>query len=128
MVEPILNIDNAIWKAPSSIALRAGLRKFGLTPEDTAGSMRLVCPGKLKALIPGEHIVTIAGAYDRIAPPADIEELAQKWGAHYACFPQGHVGYTLMPESFRMAQKLWAADFAQGPSFTAPASEVMDAA
>ena len=128
LVEPILNIENAIWKAPSSVALRAGLRKFGITPEDTAGSMRLVCPGKLKALLPGQHIMAIAGEYDRIAPPADVEELAKKWGAYYACFPQGHVGYTLMPESFRMAQETWASDFAQGPSFTAPVSEVKDEA
>ncbi|HEX4141292.1 MAG TPA: hypothetical protein VHY09_13160 [Candidatus Methylacidiphilales bacterium] len=126
MVEPILNIENAIWKAPSSVALRAGLRKFGITPEDTAGSMRLVCPGKLRSLLPGHHILAIAGMYDRIAPPAEVEDLAKKWGAHYACFPQGHVGYTLMPESFRMAQEIWANDFAQGPSFTAPVSEVKD--
>ena len=56
----------------------------------------------------------------------EIEELAQKWGAHYACFPQGHVGYTLMPESFRMAQELWAGDFVRGPSFTLPAAELKD--
>jgi dienelactone hydrolase len=128
LVEPILNIENAIWKAPSSVALRAGLRKFGITPEDTAGTMRLVCPGKLKALLPGHHILALAGTYDRIAPPADVEQLAKQWGAHYACFPQGHVGYTLMPESFRMAQELWASDFAQGPSFTAPASALKDEA
>ena len=29
-----------------------------------------------------------------------------------------------MPESFRMAQEIWAADFAGGPSFTAPESEL----
>ena len=62
LVEPILNVDNAIWKAPSSVTLRAALRKFGLTPEDTAGSMRLVCPGKLKALMPGRHILHAGGA------------------------------------------------------------------
>jgi dienelactone hydrolase len=128
MVEPILNVENAIWKAPSSVALRAGLRKFGITQEDTARCMRLVCPGMLKALLPGEHILAIAGTYDRIAPPAEIEELARMWGARYAAFPQGHVGYTLMPESFRMAQEIWAADFARGPSFTASASELKNEA
>ncbi len=128
LVEPILNIDNAIWRAPSSVALRAMLRKVGITQEDTASSMRLVCPGRQNALMPGEHILMIAGSYDRVAPPADIEELARKWGGRFACFPQGHVGYTLMPESFRMAQMLWAGDFASGPSFAAPASSVKDEA
>jgi dienelactone hydrolase len=127
LVEPILNVDNAIWKAPSSIALRAALRKVGLTPEDTAESMRLVCPGKLQPQLPGRHMIMIAGAYDRVAPPADIEELARRWdNAHFACFPQGHVGYTLMPESFRMAQEFWSTDFAAGPSFAERAEEVRD--
>ena len=87
--------------------------------------MRLVCPGKLKPLLPGQHILTLAGQYDKIAPPEEIEALAKHWdNAHFACFPQGHVGYTLMPESFRMAQEIWGADFAQGPSFVASEPEV----
>ena len=52
LVEPILQIDNAIWKAPSSVTLRNALRKIGLGPEDTAASsMFSVCPGKLKPLL-----------------------------------------------------------------------------
>jgi predicted esterase len=91
--------------------------------------MRLVCPGKLKALLPGKHMLMLAGQYDQIAPPEEIEDLARSWDhAHFACFPQGHVGYTLMPESFRMAQEIWGADFAGGPSFTAPVSELKDEA
>jgi hypothetical protein len=125
LVEPILNIDNAIWRAPSSVALRAALTRVGLGPDDTGSSMRLVCPAKLKPLLNPNHILLLAGQYDQIAPPNEIEELSRLWGhAHFACFPQGHVGYTLMPESFRMAQEIWAADFASGPSFTAPASEL----
>jgi predicted esterase len=105
------------------------LRKIGITPEDTAGSMRLVCPHKLKTLLPGKNIVMIAGQYDKIAPPEEVESLARQWdNAHFACFPQGHVGYTLMPESFRIAQELWAADFAGGPSFTTPVSDLKDEA
>ena len=123
LVEPILNIDNAIWRAPSSVAMRAGLRKMGIGPEDTAGSMRLACPAKQKPLLAPANMLMIAGQYDKIAPAEEVEELARLWGgAHFACFPQGHVGYTLMPESFRMAQELWASDFASGPSFTAPVS------
>ena len=30
-----------------------------------------------------------------------------------------------MPESFRMAQEIWAADFAQGPSFAGPNPELV---
>jgi len=125
MVEPILHIDNAIWRSPSSVSLRAGLRKVGLGPEDTAINMRLVCPAQQKPLLRGEHILMLAGQYDQIARPEEIQELQRLWtGSHYACFPQGHVGYTLMPESFRMAQELWPADFVKGSSFTVPTSEL----
>jgi len=112
MVEPILDIDNAIWRSPSSISIRASLRRIGLGPQDTKGNMRLVCPLYQKPLIDPKHILMLAGQYDKIAPPEEIEELSRRWGGtHFACFPQGHVGYTLMPESFRMAQELWASDF-----------------
>jgi dienelactone hydrolase len=125
LVEPILDVDNAIWRAPSSVAMRAGLIRMGITPEDTARNMRLVCPAKQKPLLPPKNIIMLAGQYDQIAPPEEIEHLSRAWGgAHFACFPQGHVGYTLMPESFRMAQEIWASDFASGPSFTAPSSEM----
>ena len=125
LVEPIIHIDNAIWRSPSSVSIRASLRKIGIRPEDTAGSMRLACPANQKPLLDPAHILMLAGQYDKIAPPDEIEDLARIWGgAHFACFPQGHVGYTLMPESFRMAQELWAADFDAGPSFTASASEL----
>ncbi len=118
LVEPILNVDNAIWKAPSSIAVRTALKRVGLGPEDTAGSMRLVCPGKLQPLLPGKDILMIAGAYDQVAPADEIEELSRHWkGSTYACFAQGHVGYTLMPKSFQMAQILWPADFGNGGGF-----------
>jgi dienelactone hydrolase len=118
LVEPILNIENAIWRAPSSVMLRAKLRKVGLTAEDTSGSLRLVCPAHQQPVMEGRHILMLAGQYDRIAPPEEIEDLSRRWsGSHFACFPQGHVGYTLMPESFRMAQEIWASDFVQGRSF-----------
>lgn len=129
LVEPILDIDSAIWDAPSSVTMRAALNRMGIGPQDTAANMRLVCPAKQRPLLRPEHILLIAGQYDRIAPPEDIEALGKLWGGtHFACFPQGHVGYTLMPESFRMAQELWASDFHSGPSFTAPISEAMDPA
>jgi hypothetical protein len=118
LVEPILDVESAIWRAPSSVMLRAKLKRVGITAADTANSMRLVCPARQMPKMEGRHIIMLAGQYDRIALPQEIENLARRWeGSHFACFPQGHVGYTLMPESFRMAQEIWAGDFSQGRSF-----------
>jgi hypothetical protein len=35
------------------------------------------------------------------------------------------VGYTLMPESFRLAQEIWADDFEAGPSFADPVASLV---
>lgn len=114
LVEPILNVNTAIWASPASITIRAALRRAGVTAEDTRPHLRLCCPTHLKPLTQGENVILIAGEYDKIAAPEEISELHQAWpGSHFHCFPQGHVGYTLMPESFRLAQEVWKEDFQQ---------------
>ena len=121
LVEPILNADHAIWQSPASVTLRAALRRVGMKPVHTAPHLRLVCPTLLEPQTPTDKIILIAGEYDRIASPGQIRELHQAWaGSHYSCHPQGHVGYTLMPESFRIAQKTWPDDFQAPVGAAAP--------
>jgi dienelactone hydrolase len=125
LVEPILDMQNAIWRSPGSVSVRAALRKIDLGPAETAVNARLVCPSKLKPMLNPKHVLMLAGQYDQIAPPEEIEELSRLWGGtHFACFPQGHVGYTLMPESYRIAQEIWASDFETGTSFAGSAAEL----
>lgn len=112
LVEPILNIETAIWESPASITVRSHMRGHGIEREDLRPHLRLCCPSHQQPFTDGKHVLLIAGEYDQIAPPEQIAQLHQRWtGSHYHCFKQGHVGYTLMPESFRLAQELWAADF-----------------
>ena len=114
LVEPILQYrQRDLARAEFRRVARARCARSASRPEDTAGSMRLVCPAQAEAAArSGSTSSCSPGQYDQIAPPEEIEELARQWGgAHFACFPQGHVGYTLMPESFRMAQEIWAIRF-----------------
>lgn len=112
LVEPILNIETAIWESPASITLRYHMRNSGIQREDLRPHLRLCCPSHQRPHTEGKYVLMLAGEYDRIAPPEQIARLHQQWdGSHYHCFKQGHVGYTLMPESFRLAQLLWADDF-----------------
>jgi dienelactone hydrolase len=113
LVEPILKLESAIWTSPASVTVRSGLRRAGLTREGTRDHLRLCCPTYQKPQTDGKHVLLIAGEYDRIAPPEEVAQLHRQWeGSHFHVFKQGHVGYTLMPESFRMAQELWPQDFA----------------
>jgi len=112
LVEPILDLQAAIWDSPACATVRRVLRRRGITPELTAAHLRLCCPLHAPPRLDPRHVLLLAGTYDRIAPPATIRALHEKWaGSHFHEFPQGHVGYRLLPESFRLAAELWPEDF-----------------
>ncbi len=116
LVEPILNIETAIWNSPASRSIRATLKRHGVTPLHTESHLRFCCPSRQQPKLDGKNILLLAGKYDRISTPEQVEELHHLWnGSHFHCFKQGHVGYTLMPESFRSAQELWPKDFKKIP-------------
>jgi hypothetical protein len=106
LLEPIVDVDWAVWESPATIVLRRQLRQRGITREQVGQLMAKLCPGFNTPLLPTERILLLAGIFDRIATPETIRGLHTKWkGSHYAEFRQGHVGYQLMPESLRMAQE-----------------------
>ncbi|MDE1170367.1 MAG: hypothetical protein PW734_04025 [Verrucomicrobium sp.] len=113
LIEPILDIDAAVWHSPACAVLRRWLRRRGVTPEMTAPHMRLCSPLHAGApALPPERVLLLAGQYDRVAPPGVIRALHEKWrGSHFYEFPQGHIGYRLLPESFRLAGELWGGEF-----------------
>ncbi len=111
LVEPILDVQKTIWESPACAAIRWHLRRQGVLPEETARHMRLCCPLHVPPRLDPGHILMLAGSYDRIAPPETIRVLHRKWaGSHFHEFPQGHVGYRLLPESFRLAGELWGGE------------------
>jgi len=118
LVEPILDIDAAIWHSPACAAMRKALRREGIDEAHTEPHLRLCCPLQVPtpSWLDPRQVLMLAGTLDRIAAPATIRALHEKWvGSHYYEFPQGHVGYRLLPESARLAAELWPGDFA---SFT----------
>lgn len=116
LLEPITDIDHAIWRSPAAFTMRQQLRRENITQEDINRILRLFCPSYHKPLLEHKHILLIAGKFDLIAPPKSIQKLHTKWkGSHYAEFRQGHIGYQLMPESLRLAQKLMPDLFHFGP-------------
>jgi len=108
LLEPIVDVDLAVWESPATITLRSQLHKQGITREDTARFMHLVCPGRGKPLLSPEKILLVGGIFDRIAPVHTLRDLSAKWtGSRYAEFRQGHVGYQLMPQSLRLAKEAY---------------------
>jgi pimeloyl-ACP methyl ester carboxylesterase len=114
LLEPIADVDHAVWESPAAITLRRQASARGIRRQDVARHLRLVCPSQCRPLLNPERILLVGGLFDRIAPVRSLRALHQAWpGSTYAEFRQGHVGYQLMPESLRMAQERFPALFSQ---------------
>jgi pimeloyl-ACP methyl ester carboxylesterase len=113
LVEPILNIESAIWRSPATLGMRQILKSHKIGPAHTQKHLRLCCPSHARPLLNPSDVLLMAGEFDRIAHPDEIHSLHQAWqGSRYQIAPQGHVGYTLMPRSFQWARQTWPEDFA----------------
>jgi hypothetical protein len=109
LMEPIVNVDHAIWQSPTGLALRRELRRIGIEPELPARSFPLTSPLHGMPLCGGERVLLAAGEYDTIARAEDVAELQSRWkGASLITEPQGHFGYRLMPAAWRwLEEKGW---------------------
>lgn len=113
LLEPIADVDWSWWESPATLAIRAQLRARGLTRAMVAPHVRLVCPSLHTPLMDPGRIMLLAGSFDRIAPPGVVRRLHERWpGSHYREYPQGHVGFKLMPASLALGQRLWPELFA----------------
>lgn len=112
LLEPIVDVDLAIWESPASRTIQRQLKKRGISRELVQRHMRMVCPTHHQPAVDPARIMLVAGTFDRIAPPHSIRALQDVWpGCYYDEFRQGHVGYQLMPESLRLAQERFPAMF-----------------
>ncbi len=105
LLEPIVDVDFAVWESPATWTLRRQLLRRGISRELVRRELFRFCPSYHTPLVSPDHIILVAGTFDRIATPESIRKLHEKWpGSHYAEFRQGHVGYQLMPETLKLAR------------------------
>jgi len=104
LLEPIVDLDHALWESPVSLVIRSQLRRAGMDRGRTAGYLPLLCPRHHQPAMAVERILLMAGRQDRIAPPRIVRALSDSWpGSAYVEADQGHVGYTLMPVCWQYA-------------------------
>lgn len=97
LMEPIVDVEHAIWTSPAGLALRRELRRVGIEHQQIERHFRLVSPLHGDPLDAAERVLFCAGRFDHIAPGADIARLHQRWaGSEYFEVPQGHFGYRMM--------------------------------
>jgi len=106
LLEPIVDVDHAIWHSPTGLALRRELRRTGIPAELPARHFPLISPLHAMPLCDPTRVLLAAGEYDTIARLEDIRRLHAQWpGAELATEPQGHFGYRLMPAAWAWLQQ-----------------------
>lgn len=98
LLEPIVDIEHAIWVSPAGAALRRELRACRIEQSLIERHFHLTSPLHGQPLCGGDRVVFIGGEYDRIARMEDITQIHRLWmGSTLLSVPQGHFGYRMMP-------------------------------
>jgi len=107
LMAPIVNVEHAIWESPASAFMRRELRRAKIEPSLVARHFHLSSPMHNEPLCSAERVLFVAGEFDLIARPADIEKIQQKWrGSELLRVRQGHFGYRMLRETIgRLKQR-----------------------
>lgn len=100
LMAPIVNVEHAIWQNPGTVSMSRKLRRSKIEPALVARHFHLSSPLHNHPLCPAERVLFVAGEFDSIARPIDIEAIHQKWrGSQLLRVRQGHFGYRMMHET-----------------------------
>jgi 1-acyl-sn-glycerol-3-phosphate acyltransferase len=100
LMTPIVNVDHAIWQSPVAATIRRRLARAKITPSMVARHFHLSSPIANQPLCSAERVLFVAGKFDSIVRPEDIEAIHTKWrGSDLLHVPQGHFGYRVMRET-----------------------------
>jgi pimeloyl-ACP methyl ester carboxylesterase len=100
LMAPIVNVEHAIWESSAAIFMRRELRRAKIEPSLVARHFHLSSPMHNQPLGSAERVLFVAGDFDLIARPADIESIHHRWrGSELLRVRQGHFGYRMMRET-----------------------------
>jgi pimeloyl-ACP methyl ester carboxylesterase len=102
LLQPIADIEHAIWKNPAAFMIRKTLLAAKIHPGVSRRHAHLTSPLDGRPACEGKRVLIIGGAYDTIAPPSVLKRLAAAWpDSRFALVEQGHFGYAAMREAIR---------------------------
>ena len=98
LLEPIVDVEHAIWTSPAGSALRRELRARGITHSLIEQHFHLTSPMHGMPLCDPSRVILLAGEWDLIARKEHIAALHERWrGSELLHVRQGHFGYRMMP-------------------------------
>jgi pimeloyl-ACP methyl ester carboxylesterase len=106
LMAPIVNVEHAIWKSPAARFMRRELRRANIDSSLVARHFHLSSPMHNQPLCDPARVLFVAGEFDLIARPEDVEEVHGKWcGSELLRVPQGHFGYRMLRETIARLKK-----------------------
>jgi pimeloyl-ACP methyl ester carboxylesterase len=102
LLQPLVDIEEAIWNSPAAFAIRSRLRRHLIEPGISRRHAHLSCPFEQKSLIDSRRIHLLAGEFDQIVPVETLQRFAETWDVrNFEIVPQGHFGYVAMNRVLR---------------------------
>ncbi len=106
LMAPIVNVEHAIWQSPVTAGMSRKLRRANIDSALVARHFHLSSPLQNEPLCPADRVLFVAGEFDSIARPIDIEQIHQKWrGSELLRVRQGHFGYRMLRETIAQLQE-----------------------
>ena len=107
LMAPIVNVEHAIWENPAAAFMRRELRRIKIDPSLIARHVRLSSPMHNEPICGADRVLFVAGEFDLISRPSDVEKIQQKWrGSELLRVRQGHFGYRMLRETMaRLRQR-----------------------
>jgi 1-acyl-sn-glycerol-3-phosphate acyltransferase len=100
LMAPIVNVEHAIWESPAARFMRRELHRANIKPSLIARHFHLSCPMHNQPLCDADRVLFVAGEFDLIARPEDVEKIHGHWhGSELLRVPQGHFGYRMLRET-----------------------------
>ena len=102
LLQPIADVENAIWESPASRTIRSQLNKASIPPGITRRHAHLTSPKDGRPLCDSRRILLVGGIYDEIVPLTILRNLQNAWpGSRLIEVRQGHFGYSAMGVALR---------------------------
>jgi len=102
LLQPIADVEHAIWKSPASRTIRAQLDKARIPAGITRRHAHLTSPKDGHPLCDPGRILLVGGSFDSIVPFGILRNLQDAWrGSRLIEVKQGHFGYAAMGAALR---------------------------
>ena len=107
LIQPIVNVEHAIWENPGSRSMRRILRAQGIERGMSEHHAALTSPLHGTPSCGGDRVILTTGLYDTVSPPSEMRELHRRWkGSRLLEVRQGHFGHVALRETLAAVDPL----------------------